>query len=358
MAKKRLGYVELEWTCPHCGTNNPGPRAFCSACGAPQGEQVEFHQAPNAELLTDEDAIKRAQAGPDVQCPYCNARNPGGAKFCGACGAELGDAESRPSGEVLGAYRTQHKLEITCPACGTLNKASDRDCRGCGAPLPRREEEPASPGAPVRKGRAPTGFIIAGAVACVALAAVAIALLTRTKPVTGSVRSVEWSRSIAVEAMQPIERKDWRDQIPSGAEILSCEQELRDTSDEPAPGALEVCGTPYTIDTGSGYGEVVQDCVYEVYDDYCTYSELDWAVVDHVTASGDNLDPYWPTLTVASDQREGQREETFLVLFSTEDGGRRYSPDSEASFKQFSPGSTWTLEINALGTVVKVSPAP
>ena len=77
MTKKSLGYVELEWTCPNCETRNPGPHKFCNGCGAPQPEDVEFEQPIEEKLITDAEQIARAQAGPDLHCPYCEARNPG-----------------------------------------------------------------------------------------------------------------------------------------------------------------------------------------------------------------------------------------------------------------------------------------
>ena len=104
MAKKSIGFVELIWTCPRCTTKNPGPNKFCTACGAPQPENVAFEQAPDAKLITDAEKIARAKAGPDIHCPYCNARNPAGSKFCGACGGDQSGAKARASGGVVGAF--------------------------------------------------------------------------------------------------------------------------------------------------------------------------------------------------------------------------------------------------------------
>ena len=64
MAKKSLGYTELEWTCPFCGTRNPGTAKKCTSCHAPQPTDVQFEQAAEDKLITDEDKIARAKAGP------------------------------------------------------------------------------------------------------------------------------------------------------------------------------------------------------------------------------------------------------------------------------------------------------
>ena len=145
---------------------------------------------------------------------------------------------------------------------------------------------------------------------------------------------VAWERSIAIEALGPVERQDWADDLPSDAGDVSCREALRGTSDSPEPGAIEVCGTPYTLDSGSGFGEVVQDCVYEVYDEMCSYTVLDWAPFDRVAASGSDLSPYWPQPSLAADQRLGAQEESYRVVLVTEDGRYVYEPSGEAEFSR------------------------
>ena len=49
MARKELGHIELQWTCPNCNGINPGPEKHCLNCGAPQPEDVEFEQADHQE---------------------------------------------------------------------------------------------------------------------------------------------------------------------------------------------------------------------------------------------------------------------------------------------------------------------
>ena len=77
MPQKTEGFIELEWTCPSCQSNNPGPVKTCQNCGSPQPVDVAFHLPGQANLRTDEAITHQAEAGPDVHCPYCGARNPG-----------------------------------------------------------------------------------------------------------------------------------------------------------------------------------------------------------------------------------------------------------------------------------------
>jgi predicted nucleic acid-binding Zn ribbon protein len=360
MTKKTLGYVYLEWACPNCQRKNPGPQKFCNGCGAPQPDNVEFIQAAEEKLITDEAEIARAKAGPDVHCPYCGARNPGDAEFCGGCGGNLAEAEARQSGRVVGAHRDGPAPEVNCPACGTANPASAQVCSQCGASLIARPTETPKPQPAARTVSAKKGLpilgLIGGVIVCAALALLVFFVFIRTEELTGEVRAISWTRTIPILALGPVEYQDWRDEIPSDAEMGTCKEEYRYTQDEPAPNSVEVCGTPYTVDTGSGHGEVVQDCEYQVYDDYCTYTVLDWTVFKEETLTGSDLNPRWPEVNLQADQKEGEREENYEVVFHSDGKSYEYTLTDASEFSQFTMGSQWILNVNALDAVISVEP--
>ncbi len=355
MTKKSLGYVELEWTCPNCETRNPGPHKFCNGCGAPQPEDIEFEQPIEEKLITDAEQIARAQAGPDLHCPYCEARNPGDAKFCGACGGGLEGAEAREAGRIVGAHRHEPAEDVRCPSCGTANPAASKSCSNCGAQLEKEAESVAEPVAPsaARKGL-PLAAILGGGLFCAVAAAAIFFLLIRTEERTGSVSQVRWERSIPVEALAPVEREGWQDEIPSDADVGTCRQEYRYTSDTPEGNSTEVCGTPYTVDTGSGFGEVVQDCVYEVYEDRCSYTVMDWTVFDVATLSGTDLSPVWPQVELSEGQREGDPSEEYLITFVSDGETFTYSVNDVEQYRQFELGSDWILNVTTLGGISSV----
>ncbi len=360
MVRKTVGYVELEWTCPNCNSRNPGPNKFCNGCGAPQPDDVEFEQPAEEKLITDQAKIARAKAGPDVHCPYCGTRNPGDAKFCGSCGGDLTGATARQAGRVVGVHRTAPAGMVNCPSCHAENDATAFNCSQCGASLADVRAKPVAPEPPtptaaVRK-PFPGGLAIGLIVFCFAVVAGVFFLFIRTETFVGQVQSVEWTRSIPILAMGEVENEDWLEDIPSDAEIGTCRLEHHHTQDEPAPNAEEVCGEPYTLDTGSGYGEVVQDCVYEVYEEYCSYTMLDWIEIDTITASGGDLNPYWPQVNLQSDQQQGEGEESYEIVFMADDVPYTYTTTDSAEFSQFTVGSTWQLNVNALDAVVSVEP--
>jgi len=357
MAKKSLGYVELEWECSSCGNRNPGGTKTCAQCGAAHGEGEEFVQAAQETILTDEAKIAVAEAGPDIHCGYCGTRNPATRTACKQCGADLTEGRARAADRVVGAFRSQPAPSITCPSCGAANPGTARQCQQCGESLVPAEppaQPTAQPAAPKPGGCGRLlPLILVGIVAVIALF---IFLSSRTSELVGEVSGVNWRRAIAVEAFVPVTREAWRDEIPAGVEIGRCRQEVHHVQDEPEAGAKEVCGTPYVVDKGSGYGEVVQDCRYQVYADRCEYQTVVWQSVAPLVLEGTDLNPRWPAANLGTDQRAGGSSETYTVVFDTDGNRYTYTPRDAAEFSQYGIGSRWLLKVNALGTITNVSP--
>ncbi len=103
MTQETLGYVRLEWTCQRCGGKNPGPEKLCIHCGASLDEQDQFELPEAQEFITDAEELKKAAAGPDIHCPYCETRNPAGSTVCKQCGGSLAEGQVRARGHVVGA---------------------------------------------------------------------------------------------------------------------------------------------------------------------------------------------------------------------------------------------------------------
>jgi len=356
MTQKELGYVELEWTCPVCKTRNPGTQSSCSGCGAAQPGNVVFETPVQADLSEDQEKVARAKAGPDIHCAFCNARNPSTAKVCRQCGADLTQGKARASGAVVGAYTPNTGAVVRCASCSMENAAAARQCARCGAPLGR--DVVAAPAAAPQPTPAPgsrMGMILF-AVLAVLVVAGAIWLLTslfRSSDTVASVVDARWERSIAIMGPVSVRANGWRDEVPAGAAQLSCRPEVRSTSDSPQPGAREVCGTPYTLDTGTGMGRVVQDCQYEVFDDYCSYMTTQWGVVDTVMSRGVGLTPQWPGTTLASGQELGQRTERYVCVVAVDGKQYDFTLNTADAYAQCEPGSQWSISINGLGGVVE-----
>jgi ribosomal protein L40E len=357
MSQKTIGYVELEWTCKSCGTRNPGTSKTCQNCGSPMDESAQFELPEEQKLATEKAKIELAEHGPDMHCPYCGARNPAKTETCSQCGASLKEASLRKAGQVLGAYQEGKAPDVTCPSCNSPNPSEAAFCIQCGANLTKTTASAQAPANPVlqsRKRFIPLGVIIL-AIFCLAGLAV-IYLGSRTQAMNGQVQSVHWERSIEIQALGPVQHEDWKDQMPADAAIGTCTQRYRLTQSEPAPGAEEVCGTPYTEDTGSGMGKVIQDCQYKIYAEWCSYTQQDWVTVNEALAQGDDLAPHWPALSLQTGQREGEQQESYLVQFDVNGKNYRYMTDNPQEFAAFTPGSQWILKINGLGGVQSATP--
>src|SRR5581483_1575309 len=356
MPQEELGYVELEWTCKNCGTRNPGTRKNCISCGAAMDAPTQFQLPAQQELIKDDAKLSTAGIGPDVACPYCGTRNPANATTCKQCGGDLRDARARMAGGVLGAFDDTPQPEIKCQTCGTLNPANALKCKSCGASLQRPKPAPAPQAAAPPRGF--NALLIGGIVALLLLCAGAgYFLFGRTTDTIGTVASVNWQRTIAIMAQATVRDAAWQDQIPAGANVLGCEWKPRRYSDLPEPNSEKVCGTPYVIDQGNGTGKVVQDCQYLVKEQYCSFTRLQWSVVDTLAARGTDFNPYWPALSLQNQQREGNRAEEYHVLFDARGERHTYSPANANEFAKYKIGSQWKLTINGLGSIVKTEPA-
>ena len=358
MAKKKLGYVELEWSCPVCQTRNPGLRQTCASCGSPQPKDAKFEAPIQTELIQDADKIKRAQVGPDIHCGYCGARNPADAKVCHQCGGDLTQGTARTAGDVLDAPLNTGIKEVRCATCGTANPITAQNCSTCGAALAKPKVQPTPTAA--KEATSSRGCVIAAILIGILLVGGIIAFMVfsnRTTAVTGTVREANWTRTITIEGLTPVQYSDWRDEIPAGAEIGRCEADVRSVQDTPTQNSREVCGTPYTVDTGTGLGEVVQDCQYEVYADRCTYTVEEWRTVDTLVLNGKGFTPQWPTAALAAQQRTGERTEGYQCVLSANDEEYTYTPQNWEQYRQCEPGSQWTLEVNTFGSIMSLAPA-
>jgi len=358
MSKKSLGYVHMQWTCPYCDAKNKGSDKKCHSCAAAQPDDVQFEQMAQDEIITDETTIAKAKAGADIHCAYCGTRNSAETAVCEQCGADLSEGAARQAGQVVGAHRTEAAAPIACRYCGTENPADAATCQNCGANTSEEQSPPPSPPPPAKK-KSKAGMMIGIAVAIFLLiiCCLFLVLSSRTEDQQARVDAVECQRSINVEALGDVSRDKWRDEIPSDAiRVGSCTSKEHHTqANPPSSGdSTEVCGTPYNIDQGNGMSEVVQDCEYVVYAEWCEYTITEWTVVDEVNASGNDLNPSWPNVSLSSGEREGARDESYTIHFS-DDGERfTYHTSDEAEYVLYRVGTDWVLKVNTFGSINEV----
>lgn len=329
MATKVLGFIELVWTCDSCGTKNPGPIKSCTACGAPQPPNVQFEKvdADSFDFIKDQALIRMAQVGADKHCPYCGTRNTADATTCVKCGSDI----------TVGAQTREATRVIEQPAA-----------------QPR-----AMPA--VTPAKMPTGALVFLAIILLVVCIFAVmyfAKMNQTEAVSGMVSAVNWQRTVEVMGYRQIETSDWKDQIPGGTSFYSCTQRYRYDSQTEVPDSREVCGEPYTVDTGTGVGRVQQDCIYQVYADYCSYQTMTWTLVDTLAVNGSDLSAYWPQAQLTSNEKFGNANERYTIVFTANGTNYQMTTTDFELFQHAVPGSRWALEVNSSGDVRNAIPAP
>jgi ribosomal protein L40E len=344
VTRRSLGFVQLEWICPSCSTPNPGPKKTCIKCGAPQPPDVQFQRAVDEQLAAKPDDIDAAAAGADYICPYCGTRNSARAKVCVQCGGDLVEARRRAAGAELEANTGPRR--VTCTNCGTQNPVSRANCSKCGSPLPR----PAAPGptvtqsVPATAGRKSQALIWAAIAAAVALCAAILWLFVFPSSTMGAtVSDVRWQTSVPVQAVRAVQHSDEAGSAPAGAYDVSCHTESRQVCEE------------RVIDQGNGFGEKVQDC-HDESQEYCSYTVDEWQTIQTYTLDGNDPAPVFARPSITAGQRLGDQSADYAVIFITDKGPKTYSPSDLNDFSRFRIGSTWTLNLNALGGILTVRP--
>ncbi len=345
--RESKGFVELEWVCPNCDGRNKGSRKTCENCGAPQPDNVKFQRAAEEKVVTDEKAVQVAKAGADIHCGFCGTRNPANAKTCSQCGGDLEEGKARLAGLALEAAPALPKT-VVCKNCGTENPGSERTCSKCGSPLPRVAPRPesvqakVSPAALAQKKK--TNWLLFGGIGAFLLlccAAIFFLFVFPSRSVQGTVTDVAWQTSIPVQEVRAVDYNNEAGSPPSDAYNVSCRTESEEVCEE------------RTVDQGNGYAEVVEECHTES-QDYCSYTVDEWTTIQTYTLDGNDLYPVYDDPGVSFDQRLGNASEQLTVYFSTTDGQITYSPGSTSEFQQFQIGSTWTIKLNAVGSVISV----
>ena len=137
--------------------------------------------------------------------------------------------------------------------------------------------------------------------------------------------------------------------------MQKCSQKVRDQSDTYVSGSEEVCGEPYYVDKGNGYSEKVQDCHYEIYDDYCTYIYQDWDVINVAKASGSDANPSLPVVNLITNERRGNEAISYSVSLQDSNGETyKYSPSSLQEYQSFEVNAEYLIEVNGVGSIVQL----
>lgn len=270
-------HYEMQWDCQFCGTKKllGKTHRFCPNCGAPQNPASRYYPADNEKIAVEDHKF----VGVDVTCPACNQLNAGNAEFCQQCGSPLKggvsavilEAQSAAAGEAF----------VSSGSRDVMKEGFDADMEAAGV---KKKNEPS----PNRK------WLIAAAVAGLAVCIFAGWFLTRTVDASVIVTGHEWTRTTAIEEYSRFVEGSWRDVVPFGDNVVrgTCVEKQR-SSRQVADG--ETCRTVRN-DRGDGTFSESQSCTTNyrsepIYDDFCQYSGQRWQFSHDLVMQGGLADP-------------------------------------------------------------------
>lgn len=356
--------------------------------------KVKFYLPDNARILTSEDEVARAHAGPDWVCLHCGAAVPATETICPECRAERGTSPSRPVieygvGEAPSASEQADGEVNLVPATKDVridwNAESGTDQADQDDDSPKWENDwEDRPGISVPSlpfsGQQAWGLAI---FLVISLIVGGLYMFLHTKKVRATVDHFEWSRTISIEEYRTIREGDWS--IPAGGRYVSQEERYHHTETYQCGTELQdeeyICGSHEEscgmTDNGNGtFSEctrtvsdyctrqvsVPKYCDRDIYATWYTYDIDRWTHSRSVSTSGNQRDdpaPYWGEFTlncanqaVIGCERESGREQTYYVFFRDEEGKiKKYEENSQDDWNQYQIGASYTLRINHFGQI-------
>lgn len=358
---------EGRWDCQYCGTVGVlGRHKSCPVCASARPEGTKFYLPADAEVVTDDELLGYAQIGPDWICAFCSSSNGADRHDCHSCGA------SREA--------TSEQQKVTTYGLDEVPRSGDMDFS---EPAPRPTSKATTNATANRTWMWIAGGVVAFLLLCCGLPLLFSGAFSNDNQ-TVTVDQYSWERAVEVEDFRTVTEEDWT--LPAAGRVLAQEERIhhyeevleryetrtREVSEQVQVGTNEyVCGQR---DLGNGFFEDVMcsDPVYEtryrtesyeepiyrdepVYQTFYTYEIDKWIVDRTLSEAGLHAEPFWPNVTLAEGEREGERTESYSIVFVSTDDGETYTlefPYSE--WISYEPGVEYTLITDFLGQPVSV----
>ncbi|MCI0395646.1 MAG: zinc finger Ran-binding domain-containing protein [Chloroflexi bacterium] len=384
------------WDCQWCGqTGILGRHKECSNCGRSRPEGTKFYLPGSAPAVADPQLLKIAKAGPDWLCEHCGSSNAAGRDRCASCDAPKGSSPSQAVKDYSPAAIPR-----------TWDNASSSE----ETPQAHLPEPAALPAAPARKWFLPGGIVAAVAVLffCGLLSVLLLANARGGQPqidegpptaalfvftpaptidpyreVTATVSGFSWLWSVSIEKLSPLVQTGAS--VPPGGRILNQTQVIdhyEQILDHYETRSTQVAETVQTgvrtyvcgqRDLGNGFFEDIEctEPVYEtryrtettqepvyrsdpVYVTQYTYEIDQWSYTRSEEVSGADQNPFWPTFTLAADEREAGRSQYQYVEFAGQAGNTYRLAVSQEEWTAYLAGDTYRLEVDRSNNVYRV----
>lgn len=354
-SKQRKGLIDIGklvygyWDCKRCGsTGIRGDNRECPNCGCPRGSGTKFYMHDNVEYVP---ADKANNKQPDWLCPYCDALNTATATECKGCGASRSESTK--------IYHDLHppdaKSEAVSQSVANATEVAWVNLLlRIGLPL----------------------FLI---VAVTIIAVIFIKPHTETMTISG----FAWERSIQIEQYVTVDESDWY--LPTDARLKYTKNEIREYRsvidhyetrtrhvEKQRISGYETYIVGHT-DLGNGMFEeqTAERPVYETYYETETYEEpiyrqepvyamkyyyeIDrWKPNRKINTSCADKDPKWGNVTLADNEREASRRETYTVYLCDE-VKKEYTCDvAYFQWKDLIQGAEVKVKLSRIGGVLEI----
>jgi hypothetical protein len=211
---------------------------------------------------------------------------------------------------------------------------------------------------PIEKKSRALPFTIIGAVAVVLCIGFILIFFVLRKDAPSTVEGFEWERTVDVEAYRTVTEEDW--EVPTGGRILSERQEVHHEEQilDRVETREEVCGK---IDQGNGLFTdkicVSEEEIYRsepVYQPFYTYEIDKWIVIRTLQDGARDHSPFWPRADLEEGEREGERYETYTVIFKDSEGKILKHEVNLQEWQTFEVNQEVTLKLNPLGGITGI----
>ena len=345
MRTENQGRFQMLWDCPACGSEKllGLDHRHCPACGSPQDPARRYFPDDDQKIAVEDHPYH----GADVLCPACEAPSAAKAEFCGGCGSPLTEGAKAKTRATQAVAEGAQFAADTAKAAVTEHRAAKEAAHKPPAPPPAEE------GGLLKK------LIGCGvAVAVIGLIGFLLVALLWKKDDSLTVTGHHWERSVAIEQNAVVKESAWQDEVPRGAQDLSCSKRDRGTK-KVEDG--EECQTK-RVDKGDGTFDQVKEChpkykEVATQDQWCSYAIEKWTVDRTEKAKGDSLDekPRWPDVRLAREgscvgcERQGKRSETYTVTLKAKGSGEAHDCDlPEKKWSAMAKGSKWVGGVGVL----------
>lgn len=280
-------------------------------------------------------------------CGYCGKTKLLGLthRHCPECGAKQ-DATKRYFPSEADKVKVQSDdyagSDRICPNCQHASNAKAQHCAGCGAPLDGAQPAPKVVKTIAAKPKS-RWWIYAIVIVLVLILALYV-LCFRKKAGNFEVTAQTWERRIEVEEYVEKSGSNWRDEVPTGADLGFCHDK------EQRAAVPEDC-QKRQVDQGDGTMKEITECTPAkpaVVKPWCSYTLRQWQVIDELTAreQGDAGDErMWPDSPFPTQvtqrlgaRREARRVEVLKVELEGT-GGTHTCEVNEALWTKLTPGT-------------------